>query len=109
MPVPGSGLRYCQFGETTTISGSNYCSSSVAPLDSRNVIPSNLIDPTALKLLQFMPQPGAYYLNSNGGVSNFQVNRFVVQNETRYTTRIDHNITKNNRANFLFTLVPAVG
>ncbi len=108
LAVPPTGARYCQFGEASTIAG-GYCSTAVATLDSRNVLPSNLIDPLSLRLLSFMPDAGSYYLNGNGGVSNYLVNRFVVQNETRYTARIDHNITKNNRANFRFTLVPAIG
>ncbi len=105
---PPTGARYCQFGEASTITG-GYCSASVAAIDSRNIIPTNLIDPTSVALLQFMPNPTGYYLNGNGGVSNFLVNRFVVQNETRYTARLDHNITNNNHASFRFTLVPAIG
>lgn len=109
LAVPGTNQRYCQFGETTTIAGSSYCSTAVLATDALNVVPQSFIDPTALKVLQFLPMPGQYYRNSAGGVSNYQVNRFVVQNETRYTFRLDHNITKNNRANFRVTIVPAIG
>lgn len=108
LAVPPTGARYCQFGEASTITG-GYCSATAATLDSRNVIPTSLIDPLSLRLLQFMPNAGSYYLNGNGGVSNYLVNRFVVQDETRYTARLDHNFTQNNRANFRFTLVPAIG
>jgi hypothetical protein len=106
---PGTGLRYCQFGETTTVAGSQYCSSSVTPSDALNVIPQNFLDPIALEALNFMPVPTGYYRNASGGVSNYQVSRFVVQNEVRYTGRFDHNFTSNNRASLRYTVVPAIG
>lgn len=109
LAVPTGTNRYCQVGETTTIVGSNYCSTSVALSDANNVIPANYLDPIAIKALAFMPAPGAYYINSAGTLSNYVVNRFVEQNEIRYTGRFDHNITNNNRANFRFTVVPATG
>jgi Carboxypeptidase regulatory-like domain len=109
LAAPGTNQRYCQFGETTTIVGSNYCSTTVATQDARNIIPSALFDPVALKAIQYIPDAGGYYLNGGGTVSNFLVNRFVKQDEVRYTGRIDHAITKNNRANFRFTIVPATG
>ena len=108
LAAPPANFRYCQYGETPA-SGSNYCLTTTPTLDSRNVIPQSYIDPTALKVIGFIPEAGSYYRNGGGGVSNYLVNRFVVQNETRYTARIDHNVTKNNRANFRFTIVPAVG
>jgi hypothetical protein len=37
------------------------------------------------------------------------VNRSVLQNETRYTLRLDHNFTTNNKANFRYTKTPAIG
>jgi hypothetical protein len=74
-----------------------------------NIIPQSMIDPTAVKLLQFMPAGGGYYLTGGGLVANYQVNRFVQQNETRYTTRIDHAISNKNHLNLRFTVVPAVG
>ncbi len=74
-----------------------------------NVIPTALIDPTALKALQYMPPIGAWHLAANGRVTNYVVNRFVRQDETRWTTRIDHNLTTNNTLNARYTYVPAVG
>jgi hypothetical protein len=74
-----------------------------------NKIPSNMIDPTAVKALAFMPSAGAYYLTGNGLLANYVVNRFVQQNEVRYTTRVDHNISDKNHINFRLTLVPATG
>ena len=42
-----------------------------------------MLDPTALKALQFLPRAGNYFLNDAGQLSNFVVNRSAVQNETR--------------------------
>jgi hypothetical protein len=74
-----------------------------------NIIPQNMMDPVALKALQFMPHAGAYFLDPNGNVKNFLVSRFVQQDETRYTGRLDQIITASNRMSFRYTLVPAVG
>jgi len=75
-----------------------------------NKIPASMIDPTALKVLAFMPPPSSsYFLDSAGLVRNFIVHRFVVQDETRYTLRLDHNLSKNNKINFRYSKTPAVG
>ncbi|MEP7341767.1 MAG: carboxypeptidase-like regulatory domain-containing protein [Acidobacteriota bacterium] len=74
-----------------------------------NRIPANMIDPVALKAFDFLPRAGNYFINDAGQLSNFVVNRFVQQDETRYTTRIDHQLTNNDRLSFRFTKVPAVG
>ena len=73
-----------------------------------NKIPQNMIDPTAAKLLQLMPQPGAYF-DDSGFVRNYILARFVKQNEKRYTLRLDHAITDKFKMNFRFTKTPAVG
>jgi hypothetical protein len=74
-----------------------------------NVIPQPMLDPTAVKALQFMPHAGAYFLDGNGNVKNFIVNRFVQQDETRYTGHVDQVITGSNRLSVRYTFVPAVG
>jgi len=74
-----------------------------------NIIPQSMLDPTALKALQFMPPAGSYFTDANGLVKNYVVNRFVKQDEVRYTTRIDHNIGSKDSINFRYTYVPAVG
>lgn len=74
-----------------------------------NRIPTNWIDPTAPKILAFMPKAGEYFIDDAGLVRNFVVNRFVQQDETRYTTRIDHALTKSNKLNFRLTTTPTVG
>ncbi len=74
-----------------------------------NVIPQSMMDPVALKALQYMPEPGAWHLDPNGRVKNYVVNRFVKQNEVRWTLRLDQNFSDKNKANFRYTYVPAVG
>src|SRR5215469_13631219 len=74
-----------------------------------NRIPQSMMDPTALKALEFMPHAGSYFIDGSGLLSNYVVNRFVHQNEVRYTTRIDHTIDRNNILSFRYTLLPVVG
>lgn len=74
-----------------------------------NVIPQSMMDPVALKALQFMPEPGDWHLDPNGRVKNYVVNRFVKQDEVRWTLRLDQNFSDKNKANFRYTYVPAVG
>jgi hypothetical protein len=74
-----------------------------------NKIPTGLIDPTALKILEFMPKGGDYFIDDAGLVRNYLINRFVRQDETRYTVRIDHTIADANKINFRLTVTPAVG
>lgn len=74
-----------------------------------NKIPQNMLDPTALKALQFMPPAGSYFLDPNGNVKNYVVNRFVKQDEVRYTGRVDHSFGPKDNINGRYTFVPAVG
>src|SRR5262249_59988546 len=74
-----------------------------------NKIPQNLIDPTAPKILQFMPAGGDYFIDDAGLVRNYIVNRFVRQDETRYTLRLDHSISNTDKINFRVTTTPTVG
>ena len=89
-----------------------YCFSTAAnpynPNPALNVLPSQFIDPTARRILEFMPQGGDYFLD-NGILRNYVVNRQVTQNETRYTVRLDHKITEANKINFRYTMTPAIG
>jgi hypothetical protein len=112
----GTGQTYCQFGvvpgvtpgATTNPAGQPVCAANYAPIDALNVIPQAYIDPTAQKVLSFLPMGGGYFLD-NGAISNYVVNRQVTQDETRYTLRLDHNITKSNKINFRVTVTPAIG
>ncbi|HKO18144.1 MAG TPA: hypothetical protein VJU82_04585, partial [Acidobacteriaceae bacterium] len=74
-----------------------------------NVIPQNMLDPTALKALQYMPPAGSYFRDANGAVKNYVVQRFVKQDEIRYTARVDHNFRPEDTMNARYTYVPAVG
>lgn len=105
-----TGNRYCQFGETptSTVGGPQCLLTNTTVNDALNVIPQAFIDPTAQKVLGFLPVGGDYFLD-NGVISNFVVNRQVTQNESRYTLRLDHSITESNKVNFRVTVTPAIG
>ena len=105
-----TGNRYCQFGETpsSTVGGPQCLATNTNYNDNLNVIPQSFIDPTAQKILGFLPNAGNYFLD-NGVISNFVVNRQVTQNETRYTLRLDHQLTQKNKVNFRVTSTPAIG
>ncbi|HEX6623234.1 MAG TPA: carboxypeptidase-like regulatory domain-containing protein, partial [Pyrinomonadaceae bacterium] len=74
-----------------------------------NVIPAEFLDPTAQNLLQFLPAAGDYFIDDAGLIRNQTIQRFVQQDETRYTLRLDHNINNNQKVNFRYTVTPAVG
>jgi hypothetical protein len=115
-----TGNQYCQFGDprrilvNQVVNGTTIqtpqCTSAVnaTPNPALNVIPPEFIDPIASKILQLMPPAGNYFLDS-GFVRNYFQQRSVDQRETRYTLRLDHNITKNTKANFRYTVTPAIG
>ncbi len=113
----GTGQTYCQFGVipgvttgvTTNAAGQPVCTAAYVPSPTLNVIPQGFLDPTAQRILGFMPTGGSYFLDDAGLVRNYLVNRFVTQDETRWTLRLDHNVTKNNKASFRYSLTPAVG
>src|SRR5581483_1266892 len=73
-----------------------------------NVIPQNMLDPTALRLIQLMPPAGAYF-DDSGLVRNYILERFVRQDEKRYTLRLDHSFSGKFKSNFRYTKTPAVG
>ena len=108
-----TGFQYCQFGATaaqgmtTNAAGQPICPTGTPVVDALNVIPSAFIDPVAPKILDFMPTGGDYFLDGSA-VRNFVVNREVVQNETRYTLRLDHNISKSDKVSFRWTKTPAI-
>lgn len=118
--VLATGNQFCQFGDPRRIlvpqvvNGvtlqTPQCNSTInaTPNPALNVIPAEFIDPIGVKILQFMPPAGGYFLDS-GFVRNYFLQRFVTQNETRYTLRLDHNFTNNAKANFRYTVTPAIG
>ena len=72
-----------------------------------NVIPQSMLDSAALKTLPYIAQPGPFFLNGNGYISDLW-SAMLSQDETRYTVRIDHTISDNNRIYGRFTETPIV-
>ncbi len=110
-----ANTQFCQFGATpalvpgmtTNPQGQPVCPVNSPVIDALNVIPQAFIDPVAPRILEFLPQAGDYFLDG-GVVRNHIVNRQVTQNETRYTLRLDHQITNSNKLGFRYTLTPAI-
>ena len=110
-----TGFQYCQFGATPTLvpgmttnsAGQPICPTGSPVIDSLNVIPQAFIDPIAPMILDFMPTGGDYFLDGSV-LRNFVVNRQVIQDETRYTLRLDHNISKADKVSFRWTKTPAI-
>lgn len=116
-----TGNQFCQFGATSTatlqviqsptgpqcrgINGGN----GIGTDPTLNVIPAAFLDPTGQRILQFLPNGANYFLDDAGLVRNAVIQRFVQQDEKRYTLRLDHNFTDNQKVNFRYTLTPAVG
>jgi hypothetical protein len=73
-----------------------------------NVIPKNMLDATALKTLPYIAQPGSYYVNSNGTISNIFAPRLLSQDEVRYTMRIDQIVSSKNRVYGRYSMTPVV-
>ena len=128
VPITLSGGRqYCQFGDTRAVLVNQtvvfngvsqviqvpQCTTATnaAPNPALNVIPTAFMDPTAQNILQFLPVPSnpEYFLDDEGLIRNHVVNRFIRQDETRYTLRLDHNFTDAFKTNFRYTVTPAVG
>jgi hypothetical protein len=117
-----AGNQYCPFGWSAAIGVSfnaqnqPYCTAAqaaaqitnIANNPALNVVPSAFMDPAALRLLEFMDPAGDYFLD-NGAVRNLFTVRQASQNESRFTVRIDHNITDRAKATFRWTKTPAVG
>lgn len=106
---PGANTVYPQFGAA---SGQTQCSSdrtSNIYTPTCNIIPQSYLDPTAQRILGFLPSPGEYFLATNGQLRNYTSFRDVKNSEDRLTLRFDHQITDDNKANFRFTRVPIFG
>jgi len=115
-----TGNQYCQFNDPRAImvplvyQGNTIqtpqCTAAInaSPNPLLNIIPQQYIDPIAQKILLQMSPAGGYFLDS-GNVRNSAQSRSVTQDETRYTLRLDHNFTDNFKANFRYTLTPAIG
>lgn len=112
--TPVTSYQFCQFGDprATIVNGQPMCTPEVnaSAIPGLNVIPNQFLDPTGPNILAFMPPPSAnYFIDSAGLVRNHIVSRFVQQDETRYTLRLDHRITDNSSVYFRYSKTPAVG
>lgn len=112
--TPVTSYQFCQFGDprATIVNGQPMCTPEVnaSPIPGLNILPAGFIDPTAPKILGFMPPPSDnYFIDSAGLVRNHIVSRFVQQDETRYTLRLDHRITDDSSIYFRYSKTPAVG
>ncbi|MEK7723515.1 MAG: carboxypeptidase regulatory-like domain-containing protein, partial [Acidobacteriota bacterium] len=103
-----AGQRFCQFGETPAAANGGCLTSNITRVNGLNIIPQAFIDPVAKKVTAFAYPAGNYFLD-NGLVRNYVLERSVQQNETRYTFRLDHQITSAMKANFRYSKTPAVG
>ena len=75
-----------------------------------NKIPASLLDPTAVKLLQYVPKQNTpYFLDGNGILEDYVTYQFLSNQSTRFNTKIDQNFGNNNHMSFRWTVVPVVG
>jgi carboxypeptidase family protein len=79
------------------------------PEFANNVIPAAMLDPLVQDLLKYIPSPGEYFRDTNGALRNYSNQSFIRNFEKRLTTRIDHNLAKNNRLSGRYTQVPIRG
>lgn len=111
-PSGNSGTIYQQY---QLVNGSQFqalptpSKGNTYPAFPNNVIPPNMLDSVSLKLLQYMPEPGSYFVDGNGFLENYALNRFVQSNHQRYTTRIDEALSTHDHLSFRFTDVPEIG
>jgi hypothetical protein len=118
-----AGNQFCQFNDSRRLLVNNtfnvngvptvvqtpQCTAAINanPNPALNVIPAEFIDPISRTLLLQEPPAGGYFLDA-ANVRNYFTQRSVEQNETRYTLRLDHSFTDNFKANFRYTVTPAV-
>ncbi|HEY3837062.1 MAG TPA: carboxypeptidase-like regulatory domain-containing protein [Bryobacteraceae bacterium] len=75
-----------------------------------NVIPQSMLDPTALKLLQYVPKQNVpYYVDGNGILQDYISYQYLTNQSTRYNTKIDQNFGNDNHLSFRWTTAPVVG
>src|SRR5271157_3953374 len=75
-----------------------------------NVIPPSMLDPVDNDMLKWIPKPNTgYYIDPSGNLANYVTQRFLQDDNTRYTARIDENISDRNHLSLRATIVPIVG
>ena len=82
---------------------------NASPNPALNIIPPEFIDPIGQKILAVHAGRLATTSSTEAVVRNSSSNAPSQQDETRYTLRLDHNFTDNHKANFRYTLTPAIG
>jgi len=91
-----------QFRQATLPAGGTF------PVFTNNVIPQNMLDPTSLSLLKYMPTAGEYFLDG-GVLRNYVQPTFIKNLEKRLTVRLDHQISNHNRIYGRYTQAPIRG
>ncbi len=71
--------------------------------------PLVLLDPVAQKLFQYVPPAGNYFVDSNGYLDNYVTYRYVSDNETRYSMRIDEVLSDKDHIYFRMNKIPEIG
>jgi hypothetical protein len=107
MAMPPSYNQFAPAGNQFTRLAAPAAGATYEPFPN-NVIPKSMLDATALKAVKLIADPGAYYINSAGTISNFFNPRLLSQNDKRFTMRVDHSITDRNRINVRYTATPIV-
>jgi hypothetical protein len=83
---------------------------SIYPQFPGDQIPLSMIDPTAMKLMQYVPKANSpYFLSGNGVIENYVTYQFLSNNSTRYNTKLDQNFGSNHHLSFRWTYEPVVG
>jgi len=112
IPVTADGTIYQQFD----VSGGNLLRRAVPagtelyPVWPGQIIPAAYIDPTAVKLLKYMPAPNQTpFIQPNGNLANWVGRRNVVSSDNRYQFRLDHQITQANKIYLRHSHIPITG
>ncbi len=80
-----------QFSRITLAASASY------PVFPNNVIPQNMLDPTSVSLLQYVPKAGEYFLDG-GNLRNYVIPSFIKNLEKRMTLRLDHQLADSRRS-----------
>jgi len=97
--------------QTVNVSGTNFTARTAAQVTqfTNNIIPTSMLDASAVKSLQYVPLGGDYFIDPNGQLENYTVLRFVKQNDKRFTMRFDQRISSRNQMSFRLTRTPGIG
>src|SRR5262249_60567841 len=91
-----------QFRQAPLTAGTTY------PVFPNNVIPQNMLDPTSVSLLKYLPPAGEYFLDG-GNLRDYVLPSFIKNLEKRLTVRLDHQISNHNRIYGRYKQVPIRG